>query len=127
MPQNSLTCIIDKDGAYYRIPIACINPPIKYKVDKALDALRSKEKPKEKIIKKVEIRLQPDKFVIIDISNHMSIEELKKFYIKKLYQKYQGKSVADMKSDQLRFFFTGKELQDDLFVYSYELKSEMKI
>ena len=57
MPQNSLTCIIDKDGAYYRIPIACINPPIKYKVDKALDALRSKEKPKEKIIKKVEIRL----------------------------------------------------------------------
>jgi hypothetical protein len=34
---------------------------------------------------------------------------------------------AQTKPEQLRFFCMGKELQDDLFVYSYDLHDEITI
>jgi hypothetical protein len=37
LPQDSLTTAIDSQGIYYRIPIACINDPMNYSVDKLLD------------------------------------------------------------------------------------------
>lgn len=34
LPQNSLTTAIDLAGNYYRVPIACINDPNNYNVNK---------------------------------------------------------------------------------------------
>lgn len=48
LPQNSLTTAIDLAGNYYRVPIACINDPQNYNVNKQLDAMKSKKSPKER-------------------------------------------------------------------------------
>jgi hypothetical protein len=50
LPQNSLTTCIDASGVYYRIPIACINDPLKYEQDHAMKALEAKDKPEEATI-----------------------------------------------------------------------------
>jgi hypothetical protein len=47
MPQNSLTLVIDENGVYYRVPICCINEPIKFGAQGAGDVLKQKAKPKE--------------------------------------------------------------------------------
>lgn len=54
-----------------------------------------------------------------DISNLLSISELKTKFIDKM--------ELDMKPENIRFFCLGKELQDDLFLYSYDIKDEMAI
>ena len=55
-------------------------------------------------------------------SNHLSIPEFKKMYIKAL--KKDGK---DLSVEQVRMFAMGKELKDDLFLYSYEIPNEMTV
>jgi hypothetical protein len=40
MPEQCLTTAIDTQGVYYRIPIACINDPENYCVNKQLDELK---------------------------------------------------------------------------------------
>jgi len=52
-------------------------------------------------------------------SNHTSIKDLKEKYAASL----GGKVLAE----ELRFFCLGKELKDDLFIYSYEIKDEMTV
>jgi hypothetical protein len=37
LPQESLTTAIDSQGIYYRVPIACINDPKAYSVNKLLE------------------------------------------------------------------------------------------
>ena len=51
MPYNSLTTCIDSAGVYYRVPIACINDPLKYEENSELDQLRNKKKPEESMVK----------------------------------------------------------------------------
>ena len=64
----------------------------------------------------LKIRLLPDKNIQEDVSNLLSINELKQFFLEKLGDKAEGLELA-----KLRFFCLGKELSDDLFVYSYDL------
>ena len=64
----------------------------------------------------LKIRLLPDKNIQEDVSNLLSIKELKQFFLEKLGDKAEGLELA-----KLRFFCLGKELSDDLFVYSYDL------
>jgi hypothetical protein len=56
----------------------------------------------------------------LDPSNHLSILELKLMFIEKLENN-------EMKPENIRFLCLGKELVDNLFVYSYDLKAEMTI
>ena len=58
----------------------------------------------------------PDKNIQEDVSNLLSIKELKQFFLEKLGDKAEGLELS-----KLRFFCLGKELSDDLFVYSYDL------
>jgi hypothetical protein len=37
-----LTAVIDENGVYYRIPIACINEPIAYNKNEELQLLKNK-------------------------------------------------------------------------------------
>jgi hypothetical protein len=48
LPQDSLTTAIDSQGIYYRIPIACINDPQKYSVDKVLEKMQAEKAPDER-------------------------------------------------------------------------------
>lgn len=87
--------------------------------------MRDKAKPTKEIVKDVKIKLFPDKFVTTDVSNHLAIKELKQLYLDQLRE--NGKDTTGMEVENLRFFCLGKELVDDLFVYSYELKDEITI
>ena len=121
MPQNSLTTCIDQAGVYYRVPIACINDPINYEQNHLMKALSEKAKPPEMKIKGLKIKLMPDNQVIeLDPSNLLSISELKQLFLDKL-------GNSELKPENLRFFCLGKELVNDLFVYSYDLKEEMTV
>jgi hypothetical protein len=56
LPQNSLTCAIDRTGQYYRVPIACINDPKTYGRNEELQRMMSKKSPKAKNLK---VRIKP--------------------------------------------------------------------
>ena len=116
MPQNSLTTCIDQAGVYYRVPIACINDPINYEQNYQMKQLQEKVKPSELKIKGLKIKLLSENVVIeMDPSNHLSILELKLMFIEQL-------SNSELKPENIRFLCLGKELVDDLFIYSYDLK-----
>lgn len=56
----------------------------------------------------------------MSVTNLNLIKDVKKMYIDK----------ADLKEytvESIRFFCLGKELKDDLYVYSYDIKDEMTI
>lgn len=50
----------------------------------------------------------------------MSVIDLKRNYLQKIGSHHT-------KVEELRLFCLGKELKDDLFLYSYEIKDEMVI
>lgn len=54
------------------------------------------------------------------VSNLMSISDLKKLYLGKM-------GDASLKPDMIRLFCLGKELKNDQFLYSYDIKDEMAI
>ena len=63
--------------------------------------------------------------VEMDMSNLLNILELKNRYVKLLDEKELTK--GDVESSQLRMFAMGKELKDDLFIYSYDILNESTI
>ena len=56
----------------------------------------------------------------LSCSNLLTVKDLKQKYIEALGDK--SLTIAE-----LRFFCLGKELRDDLFVYSYDLREEMTV
>ena len=60
----------------------------------------------------------------MNASNLLNIVELKKTYVKLLNGKGNDHST---KVEDIRLFCLGKELKDDLFLYSYDVKDEMVI
>ena len=52
------------------------------------------------------------------ISSLITIKELKMKYLEKL---------NEFKLEDVRLFYAGKELKEDLFIYSYDIKDEMTI
>ena len=53
-----------------------------------------------------------------------TITELKQLYIKSLQKSKVGKELTPQ---HLRMFYMGRELKDDLFVYTYEMKEDLTI
>ncbi len=47
--------------------------------------------------------------------------------IKELKMKYLEKLGGEFKLEDVRLFYAGKELKEDLFIYSYDIKDEMTI
>lgn len=56
----------------------------------------------------------------LSVSNMISILELKQKYIDQLTEK-------ELKPSNLRLFCLGKELKDDLFIYSYDIVDEVTV
>lgn len=61
----------------------------------------------------------------MELSNFMSIIDLKKKYVELLESKELTK--GDVEAQNLRMFAMGKELKDDLFIYSYDIMNESTI
>jgi hypothetical protein len=55
------------------------------------------------------------------MSNHATIAALKQNYIEKIG------GEEDKTVEQLRMFYMGKELKDDLFLYSYDICENLTI
>lgn len=51
-------------------------------------------------------------------SNLVSVLDFKEAYLNKINER-------EMKTDNIRMFCLGKELKDDLFLYSYDIVDEM--
>lgn len=56
----------------------------------------------------------------VDCSNLLDIAALKKLYLEKL-------NDPEITTESLRMFAMGKELKDELFVYSYDMIDELTI
>lgn len=50
----------------------------------------------------------------------MNIKDLKKMYLEEA-------NITDLAVEELRLFYAGKELKDEFFIYTYEIKDEMTI
>jgi len=101
------------------VPICCIQSPDNYCVDAVMDALKAKKAPVEKMIKvKVKNLKVGEKEVVV--SNLASILMVKQSYLGQIDDAI--KSDAGIASESnVRFFCLGKELKEELFVYSYEM------
>lgn len=59
----------------------------------------------------------------MSISNLVSITEFKQHYLDKL-----GSPASDgLKVENVRMFCLGKELKDDMFLYTYDIADEMAV
>jgi hypothetical protein len=55
---------------------------------------------------------------VVAVSNLLSVAEFKLIYLNKINDK-------ENKVENIRMFCLGKELKDDLFLYSYDIADEM--
>ena len=62
--------------------------------------------------------------VVLKVSNLVPITEFKAMYIKAL-KKEKNEDISS--TDNVRMFAMGKELKDDLFLYSYDLLNESTV
>ena len=94
MPQNSLTLCIDETGVYYRVPICLINDPIGYDADYQAQKLKSKAKPDDQAMS-LKLRNGQMGDQMMEMSNLMSISDLKKKYVELLESKELTKGDVD--------------------------------
>lgn len=59
---------------------------------------------------------------VVAATNLVSIIEFKQIYIDKL-----GSASEGMKVENIRMFCLGKELKDELFLYSYDIMDELTV
>ena len=59
---------------------------------------------------------------MIEMSNLIDIVSFKKMYLESLKDDKEG-----LEHTNIRFFAMGKELKDDLFLYSYSIMSESTV
>ena len=117
-----MTLCIDETGVYYRVPICLINDPISYDADYQAQKLKNKEQPDEVVMT---LRLRNPKLgdVTMEPSNLLSIESFKNQYIQKL----GDKAPIGLNCSKIRMFAMGRELKDELFIYSYDIMNESTV
>ena len=98
-----------------------INDPINYDKDYQSQKLKSKKQPDEAMMT-LKCRHAAKGDIIMEISNLLPISQFKQQYITDLGDKGEGLAV-----DQIRMFAMGKELKDDLFIYSYDIIDESTV
>lgn len=118
MPNNSLTLLIDETGFYYRVPICLINDPITYDADYAAQKLKSKAAPEKRTLS-VKVRNTTFGDKDMQAENDSSVSDFKMQYVQKLIE--DKTEIEQLKPEQIRMFAMGKELKDDLFLYSYDI------
>jgi hypothetical protein len=112
---------IDDTGVYYRVPICVINDPISYDADFQAQKLKNKKAPDEQSMT-LKCRHAVKGDVTMDLTNLLPVTEFKEMYIKTLKEKGIG-----ITADKIRMFAMGKELKNDLFIYSYDILNESTV
>jgi Ubiquitin family len=59
---------------------------------------------------------------VMSVSNLVGILDFKQMYLEKL-----GAQADGLKIENVRMFCLGKELKDELFLYSYDIQDEMTV
>jgi len=96
-----------------------INDPIGFDADFQTQKLKSKVEPDQKQMT-LKIRHAARGDVILEISNKMSISDFKKEYVAQLKD-----DIPDV--GNIRLFAMGKELKDELWIYSYDMMNESTV
>ena len=112
--EGCINHIIDKKGNHYIIPNYCINDPYferQFKIENNFENKNIKIKLFEP--------LNNNNNVVLNVTNSINGEELKKIYCEKI-----GISFNDY---NLRLFFGGQEIKDNNFLYQYNLQKGFKI
>ena len=112
--EGCINHIIDKKGNHYIIPNYCINDPYFERQFKIENNFENKD-----IKIKLFEPLNNNNNVVLNVTNSINGEELKKIYCEKI-----GISFNDY---NLRLFFGGQEIKDNNFLYQYNLQKGFKI
>jgi len=111
--EGCINHIVDKKGNHYIIPNYCINDPYferQFKIENNFENKNLKIKLFEPL---------NNSNVVLNVTNSINGEELKKIYCEKI-----GIPFNDY---NLRLFFGGQEIKDNNFLYQYNLQKGFKI
>ena len=103
---NCINITYDSSGALYEIPNYCINDPYKYEIVE-----NEKEKPKEE---KITFKLRGTHKTKITCSNYETVNKVKE----KVSKKYK------VEIEQIRLFFYGREMKNDLELWNYNVAQD---
>ena len=100
------------------MPLCCINEPLNFNANHNDEKLKNKDAPPEKTINNLKIRIAGKiNDTALNISNLTKVKDLKAKIAKS----------EKVKAANIRLFCLGKELKDDLFLYSYDMVDELTV
>ena len=111
--EGCINHIVDKKGNHYIIPNYCINDPYfekKYEI---------KENVTKKEVKIILYEVANNTNTIVEVSNLINGEELKKLFCEK--------NNISFNDYNIRMFFAGSEITNNHFLYQYEIRNDYKI
>ena len=109
LKDGSLTQITDATGQwYYRVPISCINEPLRYVPG---DEVADKDQYEKQDLKDIKVRNNQFGDHSFSLSNLSSVEDLKNKFLDKIGEK-------DL---TLRFLYGGKEMKDGQCLAHYNV------
>ena len=116
LENGTMGVCISPNGHRYELPPFILSDPIKFK-DPNMPLIVNKVLREEVITIKLRtvFTVREDEF---QVNNTISIKDLKEIYVKK---------YVDIDVTDLRFFFGGKELQDNKFLIGYSIENGMVI
>ena len=103
--------LIDSKNRSYKIPNFCINLPFLEK-----EILGKEEEHTNKKLNIIIHDVYEDKRIDLEITDDLKISEIKR--------KYAENNSIDLKTVKIRLLFGGSELQDDNFLYQYNINDD---
>lgn len=94
-----------------------------------MDAMRNKKAPKEKELN-IKIRNPKAGDQTVVCSNSLTIYQVKEHYLRQIDKSKVGfteESTTEELIEKIRFFCMGKELKNELYVYSYDVENNMVV
>ena len=124
LEKDNLTACFDSDGVRYEIPVWVINDPVKFAdIDVQSEATRAAKKAEKPVVKgeacTVKLRSmlrQTD--IVVELINTDSTQ--------KLFDRF-CEEFKEIKPENVRLFFGGKELREEASLLSYNIQNEMVV
>lgn len=113
--KDCINVVYDGFGGLFEIPNYCIHDPSKYDIPKENDKQKPPEEKINFVVKNPEITVK-----IKNKSNYLTIEELKEYIVKK-------KKKDGISKEQIRLFFSGKELKDENELWFYNISNQSNV
>ncbi len=114
LPDGSMHTVKDKNGTEYKVPYYCINDDINAEIAKEKTEL-AVEPSNEKFMT-LKIKCGADTTTLDEVGDKTTVKDLKK-----AFKKESGSS------GKVRLIYMGKEMEDHLGLYAYNLNENMVI